>query len=191
MGRVYGRVSELITGDPRDGLHPYVGQTRLTIHQRVHGSGGHTSPESIRKDPWKARILPAAAGYRLLRTVYATADPAQDQDRLNALEALMIDELRTTHNTVRPIRSPGQVPPVRVPQPRESRRLPFRFWAFAVLACALIALVARVVVAMHLPWPAAPWVASPVLGVVVARWLLTSLQRETRRLTRPTPRRRR
>lgn len=37
--RVYGYVYELVTGDQRDGAHPYAGQTTTTIHRRVHGPG--------------------------------------------------------------------------------------------------------------------------------------------------------
>jgi hypothetical protein len=185
---VYGRVYELITGDPQDGLHPYVGQTTTTIHRRVHGPNGHTSPQSIAKDPWKARIRPGRAGYRCLKTIYATGDPGSDQVRLDMAEAFAIDELKTTHNDQRPIRPVGDAPRRRTSKPAtrsvrtKRRRAPARVWVFLILTVVFTFLTARLTVAMHLPWPAVPWVASPAVGVGLAWRVLWSMHRKARRL---------
>jgi hypothetical protein len=168
---VYGRVYELITGDPRDGEHPYVGMTTQTIHQRVHGPNGHTSPASVTRDLWKARILSGRAGYRLLENVYDTGDPAENERALRRAEAYWIDRLRPTHNDVRPVR-----PPLHHPQPakratprpkvrRTRRRLSFRhFTALAMIAAAMW-LTAWTVLTMELPWPGATWIVTPAVGV--------------------------
>lgn len=161
---VYGRIYELITGDPQDGPHPYVGQTVQTIHQRVHGPGGHTSPASVAKDPWKARVLPGRAGYRLLETVYDTGDPGENQRALDRAEDFWIDRLRTTHNDVRPVR-----PPVHEPQPprrprttqtarptparrRRRRRVPVRWVLLLLTVAAGMALIAWPMLATDRPW---------------------------------------
>lgn len=184
---VFGRVYELITGDSQDGPHPYAGQTTQTIHQRVHGRGGHTSPESIAADPWKARIRPGRAGYRCLKTIYATGNPGADQVRLDMAEAFAIDELRTTYNKQRPIRQPGRP----APRPaqgrigrRRPRRLPGRLLGFLTLAGFFTYLAARVVAGMDLPWPAAPWVVSPMAGVLLGWLTFWKIHRSVRKILR-------
>jgi hypothetical protein len=180
---IVGYVYELITGDPQDGAHPYVGQTERTVHQRVHGSGGHTSPESIAKDPWKARILPGRAGYRILERVRDTGEGDRANElALNRAEAFWIDRLRSTHNDIRPVRPPvhesGPVPARRTRQPSRAelaalarrRRATRRLAGFAVLAAAGTFVAVRLILALNLPWPAAPWVAGPALGVF-AGWV--------------------
>jgi hypothetical protein len=195
---VYGRVYEVITGDPRDGEHPYAGQTTQTIHQRVHGPSGHTSPASIGKDPWKARILPGRAGYRCLKVIYATGNPGADQVRLDMAEAFAIDALKTTYNGQRPIRSSGPQPkrPPREPAaPRPltyreqvARRKSRRFRAKLIGLLFIVALftyaAARVAVAMQMPWPAFPWIAAPVAGVTLGWSSFWYLHRSLRKLTR-------
>lgn len=193
---IYGYVYELITGDPRDGEHPYVGMTETTIHNRAHGSSGHTSPEGVRRDPWKARILRGKAGYRCLERVYDTGDQDENDRALRRAEAFWIDRLRPTHNEVRPVR-----PPLHEPQParragatrtpgavrtRPARRIPGRAITFLILVAFFTVLVVRLIVAMHLPWPAVPWVLSPILGVVLAWRVFWTLRRSIRKLTRRT-----
>jgi hypothetical protein len=195
---VYGYIYELITGDPQDGLHPYVGMTERTIHQRVHGPSGHTSLESIAMDPWKARIRPGRAGYRCLERVYDTGDPEENDRALRRAEAFWIDRLRSTHNDVRPVR-----PPLHEPQPRRAvrpttgrvvarrrtfSRIPARVYVFLILAASLTGLAARFVLAMHLPWPAAPWVVAPIVGVGFAWRIFWSFHRSARRLMRKSRR---
>lgn len=166
---VYGRVYELITGDPQDGPHPYVGMTTQTIRRRTHGPNGHTSPASVAKDPWKARILPGPGGVRLLENVYDTGDPAENDRALRRAEAFWIDRLRPTHNEVRPVRPPAHHPrPAKRsarPTVRRARRVTFRHVALLVLIALATYLAARVTLAMELPWPAAPWVVAPAVGV--------------------------
>lgn len=193
---VYGYVYELITGDPQDGEHPYVGLTERTIHQRVHGDGGHTSPGGVGRDAWKARILSGRAGYRCLERVYDTGDQDENDRALRRAEAFWIDRLRPTHNEVRPVRPPLHEPQpprragaARTPgavRPRPARRIPARAITFLILVAFFTALTARLIVAMHLPWPAVPWVVSPMLGVVLAWRVFWYLHRSVRRLTRRT-----
>ncbi len=194
---VYGRVYEVFTTRPDiDGPHPYAGQTTTTIHQRVHGPNGHTSPGEVAKAPWKARIKPGRAGYRQLKVIYASGDPAADQVRLDMAEAFAIDELRTTYNTQRPIRSPGTPRPVR-PRPAsrplparavaaQRRRVRVRFRMAALLALVLFFtyLSARVAVAMRMDSPAFPWVAAPIAGVAMGWSVFWYLHRAFRKLTR-------
>jgi hypothetical protein len=101
----YAYVYELVTGDPQDGPHPYVGKAKDVEH-RVYGRGGHTSRDSVAKDAWKARILPAPHGYRVLETVPATGDPIEDERTLRTAEAYWMRKLRTTHNEQRPAYDP-------------------------------------------------------------------------------------
>lgn len=190
---VHGYVYELITGDPRDGAHPYVGMTETTIHNRVHGPNGHTSRQGVDEDPWKARILRGKAGYRCLERVYDTGRPDENDRALRRAEAFWIDRLRPTHNEVRPVR-----PPLHEPQPprrmasarpagairrRRMRRIPGRAITFLILVALFTTLAARLIVAMHLPWPAVPWVVSPALGVALAWRVFWYLHRSIRRLT--------
>lgn len=164
--RVYGYVYELITGDPRDGLHPYAGQTTETIHQRVHGSRGHTSAASIAKDPWKARIRPGRAGYRCLKVIYGTDNPGADQVRLDMAEAFAIDELHTTYNDRRPVR-PATGPAPRRPKPeRKPVIVPWRLVGFLLVWLVPSIVVGRIAVANHLP----PWIAP--LAVLIPAWLV-------------------
>jgi hypothetical protein len=189
--KIYGYVYELITGDPRDGEHPYVGMTERTIHQRVRGAGGHTSPESVAKDPWKARILPGRAGYRCLERVYDTGDLAENDRALRRAEAFWIDRLRPTHNDVRPVRPPlHEARPVRrparplrtLPAPRR-RKFPVRAWLFISLFMVMTAVVSRGAYLMGLP-SYVPWVISPVVAGFLSWRVFWSAHRSIRRLMR-------
>lgn len=191
--QVYGRVYELITGDPQDGPHPYVGKTVQTLHQRVHSSrNAHTSPESITKDPWKARILPGRAGYRLIETVYATGDPAEDERTLRRAEAFWIDRLRPTHNQVRPVRPPvhEQAPPkIRPAKRRPALTATARAGRRRMLTFATMAVVATVFFAVQfaqVAWdePATPWIAAPVCGVGLAWAAYFAARNTVRRIKR-------
>lgn len=202
---VIGYVYEIVTGDPRDGEHPYVGKTRNTPHQRVHGRSGHTSPASIAKDPWKARILAGRAGYRVLEKVRDTgAGELANDEALRRAESFWIDRLRPTHNEVRPVRPPvhevsGRPAPrpVRLTEAQirarlKRRRATRRLVAFVVLAALGTWLVCRVVLAMDLPWGAAPFVAGPAVGTLLGWFAFLHLDRALAYLVGgPAPRRRR
>jgi hypothetical protein len=170
---VHGRIYELRLRNPwPDEDHPYVGKTETTIHRRVHGPNGHTSARSVVKDPWKARILPGPAGYRLLETVYATGDVAEDDRALRRAEAFWIDRLRPKYNDVRPVRPFADEPqPARRAKsktaPTEQRRaVPARAWLCLLTMAIFTTMVARVIGEMHWSNPAVPWIASPSLGVL-------------------------
>jgi hypothetical protein len=190
---IYGRIYELCLRGQGPDEHSYVGMTTTTIHRRVHGSAGHTSPDSVARDPWKARILPGPAGYRLLETVYSTGDCEENDRALRRAEAFWIDRLRPTENDVRPVRPFGppqrraqQARPARPASRPTRRRRRSRVLAVLCLASMLawVYIVARVVVAMHLPWPAAPWVAAPVLGTVIGWTAFARTHRAVRRIFR-------
>lgn len=190
---VYGRVYELRLRGQADADHSYVGLTRqLTIHRRVHGPSGHTSPDDIARDPWKARILPGRDGYRQLEVVYSTGDPAEDERSLRRAEAFWIDRLRPIHNEVRPVRPFGDRPaprPVTAPRPRRAvavrrRRRSAKPYVLAALILTFTFLAARMVVAMQLPWPAAPWIAAPTLGVALGWTVFWRVHRAFRKLLR-------
>lgn len=200
---IYGYVYELFLTGQADTDHAYVGMTERTPYQRVFGSNGHTCPASVAKDPWKARIRPGRDGYRILERVRDAGDPAENDRALRRAEAFWIDRLRPLHNDVRPVRPPGYVPPRRVPTkadgsrpagPRSSnrspapsrRRRPVRARAVVCLLIVAIsiALAARFVVLMELPWPQAPWIAGPVLGGAFGWYSFWNIHRAWRRLTR-------
>lgn len=192
---VYGRVYELITGDPRDGPHPYVGKTTQTLHQRVHASrNAHTSPQSIARDPWKARILPGREGYRLLETVYATGDQMADERELRRAENFWMDRLRTKRNDVRPVRPPvhEQLPrtvksaPKREParRSRAQRAARRRLLTFVALAAVLTTFFATRFAQVAWDQPATPWVAAPVCGTLAAWALYFSARSAVRRISR-------
>lgn len=183
---VYGRVYELFTDDPRDGEHPYVGQTTTTIAQRVKR---HKSADEIAKRPWKARIVDGPRGYRLLETVYSTGDCADNERDLDRAEAFWIDRLRPTHNDVRPVR-PRQGDPL-PPRPKESRgsrpkrprrRVNWRLSTFLTITILCVALVARLLTALHLPWPWVPWALSLPIGAAFAYAAFSRLLTAGRRL---------
>jgi len=191
--RIHGRIYETIESGQRDGEHRYVGMTEQTLHQRVHASpSAHTSRASVAKDLWKARILPGAAGYRLLENVYDTGDPAENDRALRRAEAFWIDRLRPTRNTVRPVRPPGDRPAPRAKGPtrqeiaeqRRRRRATRRLLAILAIGAFFTYLAARVVIAMQLPWPAAPWVVAPVVGVAAGWLVFWHLHRAVRKLVR-------
>lgn len=199
---VYGYVYELFTTRPDlDGEHPYVGMTtERTIHRRVHGPKGHTSPASVAKDSWKARIRKGSAGYRRLETVYATGDPEADEASLRRAEAFWIDRIRPKHNAVRPVRParheqvtfPARPKRVQIARPPSKRaeaaakaraRTRRRVSGFLLLFVAVTAVAAWFILSMGLPWPAAPWVASPVAGLLGAVPTFQYLDRKIRRIT--------
>lgn len=193
---IYGYIYEAIVSDLPLDQHAYVGMTEQTPHQRVHGPSGHTSPASIAKDPWKARILPGRAGHRILERVRDTGDPAENDRALRRAEAFWIDRLRPLYNEVRPVRPPGtsaqpatrprgnrsSAVSVRLPQRRKP--VPPRAILCAVIVAVSIALVARFVVLMELPWPQAPWIAGPVLGGAFGWTSFWRIHRAWRRLMR-------
>jgi hypothetical protein len=188
---VHGRIYELRLRNPwPDEDHPYVGKTETTIHRRVHGPNGHTSARSMAKDPWKARILPGPAGYRLLETVYATGDVAEDDRALRRAEAFWIDRLRPKYNDVRPVRpfadevQPAKRRPAKRRAARQSKPIPARaYWCFLVMA-AFTAAAARLIAGMQLPWPAAPWIGAPVSGVLLGWFFFWRIHRAVRKLLR-------
>lgn len=194
--QIYGRVYELITGDPQDGPHPYVGKTIQTLHQRVHASrSAHTSAASIAKDPWKARILPGAAGYRLLENVYDTGDLAENKRALARAESDWMDRYRTTHNKIRPVRPPVHERPAPArpasrpkvtPAARARRhRAERRIVAFALLFVGAFFLVARVVTEMHLPWSQpAQFATATGVTTLLTWWAFVTLESGIRRVTR-------
>lgn len=200
---IIGYVYELITSSPQlDSEHPYVGKTETTVHQRVHGAAGHTSPKSIAKDPWKARILPGRAGYRILERVRDTGEGDLANDAaLRRAEAFWIDRLRTKYNVVRPVR-PAQQATARPAARRaptqaqlramqQQRRLTRRLVAFMLLVLAFTAVIGRVLLAMDLPWGAAPWVVAPAAGVLCGWAVFVRLDHALGVLTgRRAPRRR-
>jgi len=182
---VIGYVYELFTADPvQDSEHPYVGKTTQTVHQRVHGRGGHTSPAEVAKSPWKGRIRAGRAGYRILERVRDTGEgDAANDAALARAEAFWIDRIRPKYNGPRPVRPPqheaGPGPaakPARQPTLTEVRQLAAhrrarrRLISFAVLCTAFTWLALRLVLAMNLPWPAAPWIAGPAVGVFLG-WI--------------------
>lgn len=200
-GAVYGEVYELITGDPQDGPHPYVGKAK-DAYRRVYGRSpsAHTSRASVEKDPWKARILPASRGFRVLERVPATGDPVADEQSLRLREAYWIDRLQTTYNDQRPkyehgkrgaVRRPTR--PVDAPRPpskaalaerRARARVRRRAAGFLLLFAVATTLAVRVVTRMELPWESAPWTVGPAAGAVAAffafRWLSTAVRIVTR-----------
>ena len=188
----FGRVYELFTRDQAPGTHVYVGKTEQTLHQRVHGPSGHTSPADMAANPWKAAILPGKAGYRLLETVYDTGDPDENARALRRAEAFWIDRLRPTENRVRPVRPPATEPqPHRAVRPpsraqvaahARARRERVRLGSFLVLALTLTVLAGRMIARMELPWPAAPWIAGPILGLAVGGWLFFSIDKALRKV---------
>lgn len=189
--RVIGRVYELILADRSDDRDTYVGKTEGTIHQRVHGkqSSAHTSSESVAKDPWKARILPGRAGYRLLENVYDTGSPAENDCALRRAEAWWIQRMNPRHNDVRPVKPVGQharATPVRpaVRRTARPRRSIVKPLALLVLVALFTYLSARVLVAMQLPWPAAPWVGAPGAGVILGWYCFEHSHRAARRARR-------
>jgi hypothetical protein len=188
--RVYGYIYELILTGQGDGEHSYVGMCTTTIYKRVHGPSGHTSPESVTKDPWKAGILSGRAGYRKLEIVYDTGDPGENNRALRRAEAFWIDRLRPAQNDVRPVRPPVRPgervkPAPRRPAQRVARRRPTaRQLGFLVLFAFWTWLAARLIVSMQLPWPAAPWVAAPMAGTFLGWTTLSGLHKRTRWLAR-------
>lgn len=178
---VFGHVYELVLAGQADDEHSYVGRTTQTIHQRVHGPRGHTSAESVRKDPWKREILPGRTGYRQLEVVYATGDGrAADERQLARAEAFWIDRLRPVRNVVRPVRPRATVTAVRRPV-----RRPLRPYVIVAFMAAFTWLAARLVVAMELPWAAAPWVVAPAAGAVLGWLTFWRLHAMVRKATRP------
>jgi hypothetical protein len=191
---VYGRVYEVVLRGQPEAQHSYVGKTTQTIHQRVHGSSGHTCAADVARDPWKAGILPGRAGYRLLETVYDTGDPAENARALARAESFWIDRLRPLHNDVRPVRPIGEVRTAVRRQPRPSRtivratRRRRRKFGKPIALLALVALftflAAWFVVAMQLPWPQAPWISSPVIGLALGWTVFWRIHRSVRRILR-------
>lgn len=189
-GEIFGYVYETIERGQRDGEHSYVGKTETTIHQRVHGPSGHTSPRSVAKDPWKANILPGKRGYRCLEVVRDTGEGYQANKRaLARAEAFWIDRLRPLRNQVRPVRPPSNAPE---PRPVAAERAPVRSPSgrkilLSVLICLFTALVAMLLSAAHAPWWG-PWGVAPGAGLVVG-WasfvrIVTAWERKRRKLRR-------
>jgi hypothetical protein len=196
--QIFGRVYETIETGQRDAEHRYVGKTEQTIHQRVHGPSGHTSQTSIARDPWKANILLGKAGYRLLENVYDTGDPAENDRALRRAEAFWIDHLRPTRNVIRPVRPPSTAPPPprREPRPRRAprrismaeerkrRRVRVRLIVLSLIVVACAYAVARAVMLLHLPWPAAPYVAGVTVGGLLGWRIFSALLTFYRKLAR-------
>lgn len=184
--RVYGRIYEPILRGQPEGVHRYVGRTTQTIHQRVHGRGGHTSPDDVARNPWKANILPGRAGYRQLELVYETGlGEEEDKRALARAEAFWIDRLRPDLNEVRPVRPRTAPSPQRTTGRVSVRRRPSGRKIFLfVLITVFTALAAVLLTSMHLPWPAVPWVGSPLIGVLLAWRVFWSYMRMANRMKR-------
>lgn len=198
---VFGRIYETIEAGQRDGEHRYIGKTEQTLHQRVHGPNGHTSPASVAKDPWKANILRGRAGYRLLETVYDTGDPAENDRALRRAEAFWIDRLRPPRNKVRPVQPPATAPriapPARPQRParsastyrervarRKRRMAALKFFALIATMALAVALASRAVMLLHLPWTQVPVVIATVAGAYVGWNVFWFLHKHLRKLTR-------
>jgi len=197
----FGRVYETIEAGQRDGEHRYVGMTEKTLHQRVHGPSGHTSPASVAKDPWKAGILPGRAGYRLLETVYDTGDPAENDRALRRAEAFWIDRLRPSRNDVRPVRPPVSArpvaPPPRAARPtapsltyreraarRKRRMAALKFFALIAAMALSVALAIRAAALLDLPWTQGPAILAAAAGAYVGWNVFWFLHKHLRKLTR-------
>jgi hypothetical protein len=188
---VFGRIYELILDGQRADEHSYVGKTTRTIHQRVHGRGGHTSAASIAKDPWKARILPGRAGYRQLELVYCTGEGlAADKAALARAEAFWIDRLRTVHNDVRPVRPPEPIKPPRPsrrrPAPtarRKSRRSSGKLTALLLLFAVFTSVVAYVLMTAQAS-PPVVWVVSPAVGTLISWKIFYAAHRKAQKIRR-------
>lgn len=191
---VYGFVYELILAGQSEGDHNYVGKrvgrTEAAITSRVHGksASAHTSPQSIARDPWKADVLPGRAGWRKLETIYDCDDPAENDRALRRAEADWIRRLNPRHNDVRPVkriggdRRPGRAPAAPRPARHRSRRSVAKPAFLALFTIAYTILVARLMVAMALPWASAPWVVSPAAGLVLGWRTVFTVCRMLRRL---------
>lgn len=193
---VYGYVYGLVLAGWDDVRPPYIGKTvgstEAAITRRVWGksASAHTSPQSIARDPWKARILPGRAGWVRLEAVYSCGDPVEDDRALRRAESDWIDRRNPVHNDVRPVRPGGRPPRARKPAARPAPRARARrrkrpngaAWAILALTILFAALIARV--AVYLPWPAAPWVVSPALGFTAAWSVFWRARRAARKLLR-------
>lgn len=188
---VYAYVYELVTGDPQDGSHPYVGKAK-DPRERVYGRRptAHTSRQSVAKDPWKARILPAPHGFRVLETVPATGDPIEDERTLRTAEAYWMRKLKATHNDQRPAYDSAGRPVSRrltTPRPaapaRRARRTSAsrrvqraRGCAFLSLFLAALFVLIRVCLAGGLSGVSL-WVVAPVSALFVAVYAFGRLDR--------------
>lgn len=171
-GAVFGYIYETIERGQRDDECRYIGKTETTIHRRVHGPTGHTSPRSVAKDPWKANILPGKHGYRCLEIVRDTGEGLQANKRaLARAESDWIDRRRPLRNQVRPVRPRHGEPPAR-PTPRSTRtRQPSgRKVALVLLVAALAFLFELPLSGAGLPWWM-QWVVAPALAATLGWYL--------------------
>lgn len=194
-GTLFGYVYELVLVGQPAVVCEYIGKTEQTMADRMRG---HRSAEDIARDPWKARIKPGAAGYRILERVRCTGD-GYDADRRALLRAEMdwIDRRRPLKNDVRPVRPRGEAVRERPTETRAERVRPVvrrtaaerrarrRAIGFLVLVAVLTGQAGRLVAGMALPWP---WWASAltalVLGVTVATLVFLRALKFARRLRR-------
>lgn len=179
---IVGYVYEAILRDQPPGQHAYVGKcmgsTEAAVSRRFFGpqASAHTSPESIKRDPWKARILPGRKGYRILERIRDTGLGDRENDlAVRRAESFWIDRLRTTFNDVRPVRPPltETPPPARRSRPavQRSRRRsrPTRKGPVLLLLLATVTYTAMLgwfIHAMQLPWPIVTWGLPPALGLL-------------------------
>lgn len=189
--RLYGVVYELILTDTPPDICEYIGRTRDLRRRMATTGSGHRSPTSIARDPWKARIRPGAAGYRILHRVYSTGDERVDAELLKIAESDLIDKRNAKRNDVRPVRPrvhEARRRPARQPirrtaaQSRAAARAKRRLIALAFLAVLFAIPVGNVAAAM--PQPEAPWVAVPTVAPVLAWLTMWWCIRTARRLSR-------
>ena len=196
---IVGFVYEAILRDQPDGTHAYVGKvmgaTEAAVTERFHGdsASAHTSPESIRAYPWKARILPGRQGYRILERIRDTGDPTENDRAVRRAEVFWIDKLQTQFNVVRPVRPPvtRRAPrpaarPASKPRGRQVRGDGGRHLAVAAVL-SLIAVYATVIATvLHMGGASGPiaWVTPPA-GAVFLTWrTLLAAERPRRRRRR-------
>lgn len=197
--RIVGFVYEAILRDQAPGTHAYIGKvmgaTQAAVTERFHGGSpsAHTSPESIRRDPWKARILPGRSGYRILERIRDTGDPEENDRAVRRAEAFWIDRLRPEFNVVRPVRPPATV---RQPAPRPRKPAPARGraagrdWRRALAPAAIISLMIAYAVSLavflHMGGATGPiaWVLPPAVSVFLTWRTVTRVERRPRRRRR-------
>ncbi len=191
--RLYGVVYELVLTDTPPDVCEYVGKARNMKTRMAATGSGHRSARSIAKDPWKARIRPGAAGYRILERVWSTGDDRLDEAALRRAESDWIDRRSAKRNDVRPVRPRVHEAPPRpvktvprrtVAQQRAATRARRRGFGFLLLFAAYAGLLARALSATPWPWPPTPWVVSFGAGAFFAWATLWWCVRTARRLSR-------
>ncbi len=168
--------------------------------RRVQCSPGRRVDEHRTDKPWGGELLPGRAGYRVLEWVEESGHGrAYDEANLRYREALWIQRINPTENSVRPVPVPPEeaLQRVAVRTQREAARpsggaartkpvawlrtVAFLFWTVLYTAGAAWLLALGVV-----PW--LPWVGAPAIGVVLGWTTLWEIRRKYDRLTNPKAR---